>query len=273
VIVLDGNASRASLIPRSHNYPGFPEGVTGGDLLRRLREQAQLYGAELREASVERIVPIGDEAFQVNVAGEAMNARSIVLATGVIDIEPDLPNLQGAIRRGLIRHCPICDGWEVIDRRIGVIGHGEKALNEALFLRRYSPDVTVFTLGQALGLTEREGNMLASANIRIVQTPVREAFIEGNAVVGLQTTDGVEYRFETLYSALGSQPRSDLAAAMGITCAQTGCIHTDRHQRTSLRGVYACGDIVQETLNQIAVATGHAAIAATTIHNELRGAA
>ena len=115
--------------------------------------------------------------------------------------------------------------------------------------------------------------MLADANIRMIDTPVRDAFVERNAVAGLQTIDGAEHRFDTLYSALGSQPRSELAASIGVTCADTGCIRTDRHQRTSLPGVYACGDIVQETLNQIAVATGHAAIAATTIHNELRGAA
>lgn len=271
-IVIDSNASRASLIPRSHNYPAFPDGITGDELLRRLRDQARRYGAELREGTVERLVVGGEEAFFVDCDGETLGARSIVLATGVIDIEPDIPNLEGAIRRGLIRHCPICDGWEVIDRRIGVIGYGARALAEALFLRRYSADVTVFTLGRELGLSDRERAMLADASIRIIEAPVREAFIESNAVVGLQTTDS-EHRFDTLYSALGSQPRSDLAASIGVTCANTGCIHTDRHQRTSVRGVYACGDIVQETLNQIAVATGHAAIAATTIHNELRGAA
>jgi len=197
----------------------------------------------------------------------------VVLATGVVDIEPDLPNLDGAIRRGLVRHCPICDGWEVIDRRVGVIGYGARALSEALFIRRYTPHVTVFTLGQSLGLSERERALLAGATIRVIETQVAEVFVEQNALVGLNTVDGSEYRFDTLYSALGARARSDIAVPLGVACAESGCISTDRHQRTSVPGVYACGDIVQETLNQIAVATGHAAIAATTIHNELRGAA
>ena len=148
-----------------------------------------------------------------------------------------------------------------------------KALAEALFIRRYSADVTVFTLGQPLGLSDHERRLLAQASIRVIETPVSEAFVEGNALVGLKTADASEYRFDTLYSALGARPRGEIAESFGIMCSDTGCIRTDRHQRTSVPGVYACGDIVQETLNQIAVATGHAAIAATTIHNELRGAA
>lgn len=272
-VVLDSRSSRASLIPRSHNYPGFPEGITGDELLTRLADQAQRYGAEIRGTNVQRIARIGDECFEVDDGSSKMGARSIVLATGVVDIEPDLPNLQHAIRRGLIRHCPICDGWEVIDQHVGVIGYGARALNEALFIRRYTPHVTVFTLGKSLELSDRERALLADASIRVIETPVSEAFVERNALVGLKTSDGSEYRFDTLYSALGALPRSQLAVALGATCAETGCITTDRHQRTSVPGVYACGDIVQETLNQIAVATGHAAIAATTIHNELRGAA
>lgn len=272
-IVLDSGSSRAALIPRSHNYPGFPDGVTGEDLLARLRDQAQRYGVEIREATVQRVTPRGEECFEVDDGSGTLLARSIVLATGVVDIEPDLPNLLGAIRRGLIRHCPICDAWEVIDQRVGVIGYGAKALAEALFLRRYTDDVTVFTLGQPLDLSDHERGLLAHANIRVIESPVRQAFVDGNTVVGLETADDSEYRFDTLYSALGARPRSEIASSLGVACGDSGCIRTDRHQRTSMRGVYACGDIVQETLNQIAVATGHAAIAATTIHNELRGAA
>jgi len=222
---------------------------------------------------VQHVARVGDECFEVGDGTNTLVARAVVLATGVVDVEPDLPNLQGAIRRGLIRHCPICDGWEVIDQRVGVIGFGTKALTEALFIRRYTADVTVFTLGLPLGLSEREARLLADAAIRVIETPVRQVFVERNAVVGLETSDASEYRFDTVYSALGAHPRSELAAALGITCSADGCIRTDRHQRTSIAGIYACGDIVQETLNQIAVATGHGAIAATTIHNELRGAA
>src|SRR5512132_2963793 len=101
VLVIDSCSSRASLIPRSHNYPGFPEGITGDELLQRLTEQAQRYGAEIRPLSVEHITRVGDERFEVSGGTTTLVARAVVLATGVVDIEPDLPNLHGAIRRGL----------------------------------------------------------------------------------------------------------------------------------------------------------------------------
>src|SRR5581483_8346963 len=170
--------------------------------------------------------------FEVHDGSSALLARSVVLATGVVDVEPDLPNLQNAIRRGLIRHCPICDGWEVIDQRVGVIGYGATALSEALFIRRYTPDITVFTLGKPLGLSERERALLADAGIRVIETPVIEAFVERNALVGLKTIDQSEYRFDTLYSALGARARSDLAAALGVVCSD----RRDHHPQRAARG-------------------------------------
>jgi thioredoxin reductase (NADPH) len=269
-LVFDSRASRASLIPRSHNCPGFPDGITGHDLLARLRAQAERYGAQVVEGTVEGARCEPDGTFAIRAGTREVRARAVLLATGVVDIEPELPNLKDTIRRGLIRHCPICDGFEVIDQAIGVIGFGTKALREALFLRRYTARLTVFTLGRELDLSDEQRATLDAASIDIVAEPVQEVFVEGDALVGLQTVDGREHRFQTLYSALGALARSTLAAELGAERADGGCIRTDRHQRTTVARVYACGDIVEETLNQIAVAAGHAAIAATAIHNELR---
>ncbi|MEP7206410.1 MAG: NAD(P)/FAD-dependent oxidoreductase [Casimicrobiaceae bacterium] len=270
VVVLDGGAARAALIPLSHNYPGFPEGITGPDLLARLRRQAERYGAMIVQGAVDAARRRDDAGFEVDAGDTRLRAQSLILATGVVDIEPELPNLKDAIRRGLIRHCPICDGFEVIDQRIGVIGAGAKALREAMFLRRYSADLTVFTLGRELDLSAVQRAELDAADIAIVEAPVDEVFLESDALVGLQTADGREHRFQTLYSALGAVPRAAIAELLGATCETDGMVVTDRHQRTSIDGLYACGDIVHGTLNQIAVGTGHAAIAATSIHNALR---
>lgn len=269
VRVLDSNAARAALIPRSHNYPGFPDGIAGPDLLDRLRRQATRYGAVIDVLEVTDVRRL-EEGFEVLAGGERSYTRSLVFATGVVDIEPELPDLKDAIRNGLIRHCPICDGWEVIDQHIGVIGAGAKALREALFLRRYSETLTVFTLGQPIDLTDEQRASVAECNITIVETPVRAVFREADALVGLATADGREHRFETLYSALGALPRTQLAQRLGVECAEDDMVKTDAHQRTSIADVYACGDIVHGVLNQIAVGTGHAAIAATAIHNALR---
>jgi thioredoxin reductase (NADPH) len=268
VVVVDGGAGRASLIPRSHNLPGFPDGIRGTELLERLRAQALRYGAQIVEGRVEAVERIAGGAFAVRSSAAAMNARMLVLATGVVDVEPDLPNLRDAIRRGLVRHCPICDGFEIDGQRVAVIGVGAKGAREALFIRHFSDDVTLFTLGGDAQSGEDRA-ALQEAGIPVVEEPLTEVAIEHDAIVGLQTVDGRAHRFDTLYSALGCIPNATVAAALDVERADDGMIVTDNHQRTSVANVYACGDIVHDSLNQIAVAAGHAAIAATDIHNGL----
>jgi thioredoxin reductase (NADPH) len=269
VQVVDSGSSRASLIPVSHNYPGFPEGIPGRDLLRRLREQAQRYGALLTAGLIERLECVGDGSFRARCGTESIEARTVLLATGVVDIEPDLPNLKDAIRRGLIRHCPICDGYEVIGRQVAVIGRGRKGANEARFIRHYTAALTLFTLGGAEEFDDTDRAMFAERGIAIVNEPLLEVYTEGSALVGLKTRSGRIYRFETLYSALGCTVRSDLARGLGARCDDRGQIVVDDHLRTSIPGLYAAGDAAND-LNQIAVAAGHAAIAATHIHNVLQ---
>jgi thioredoxin reductase (NADPH) len=268
VVVVDAKSSRASLIPCSHNCPGFPEGIAGRELLRRLRDQAYRYGAAIVDGVVETVERRPDGSFVAHSAAQSVQARALVLATGVVDIEPQLPNLRDAIRQGLIRHCPICDGFEVIGQRVAVIGSGTKGVHEARFIRHFTDRLTLFSLGPA-GISGDERRTLADAGIALVESPVTEVHCEDRAIVGLQTSDGRVHRFDTLYSALGSVAHCALAHSLGVACADDGSIRTDRHQRTSIEDVYACGDIVHETLNQIAVGAGHAAIAATVIHNSL----
>jgi thioredoxin reductase (NADPH) len=265
--VVDAGSSRAALIPLSHNYPGFPEGITGHDLLARLRTQAGRYGAAVVPGIVERLERI-PEGFMAATGNRAFRTRNVILATGVMDIEPALPNLKDVIRQGYVRHCPICDGYEVINRKIGVIGWGKGGLKEALFLRTYSADVTLLTLGKEMALNDGDRAALRTAKIRVIEEPVGAVEIEGGKIRALRMASGRTQGFDTLYSALGACVRSDLALALGAGHDGDGHVLADDHQRTSVPGLYAAGDIVSG-LNQISVATGHAAIAATAIHNSL----
>jgi thioredoxin reductase (NADPH) len=269
-VVLDAGASRASLIPTSHNYPGFPEGISGKDLLARLREQALRYGTAIERAAIGDIERT-DGVFVASSGDRQWSGRTVLLATGVVDIEPRLPDVVDAIRRGLIRHCPICDGHEVIDRKVAVIGRGAKGAAEALFIRHYTPHLTLFTLGDGPPYASAERRRLDEAGIVIVEREVAAVRVEDASLVGLQTVDGEHHRFDTLYSALGFTVRSDLARVLGARCEESGCIVVDDHQQTTVAGVYAAGDVTAGPLNQIAVGTGEAAIAATAIHNALAG--
>lgn len=266
-MVIDAGASRAALIPLSHNYPGFPEGIGGNDLLGRLRAQALRYGSRIVSGIVGRLER-SPEGFAASMDERLLHARTVLLATGVMDIEPALPDLKDAIRQGYVRHCPVCDGYEIIDRKVAVIGWGKGGLKEALFLRTYTADLTLLTLGKAMGLESGDREALREAGIGVVEEPVGAVEIEGGRIRALRMASGRTQGFDTLYSALGACVRSDLAKALGADCDEEGHVRTDGHQRTSVPGLYAAGDVVSG-LNQISVATGQAAIAATAIHNEL----
>jgi thioredoxin reductase (NADPH) len=268
VMVIDSGASRASWIPRSRNLPGFPEGVEGPVLLERMRDQARRYGADLRKGRVEAVMRSDDGVFSLDVDGDAITTRTVLLATGVVENEPRLPHVVDAVKRGVIRICPICDGFEAIDKRIGVLGNGDHAAAEALFLRTYTPHLTLLLVGESDELSPETHQKLAEANICITHAPIESVGLEDDHLTALCTNDGRTHRFDAVYSAFGTTAQSALAKALGAQLDATGRLYAGEHQETSVDGLYAAGDLVRG-LNQISVANGEASIAATAIHNRL----
>jgi thioredoxin reductase (NADPH) len=268
--LVDEGDPRAAWIPTSHNIPFFAEGIGGAEILGRARDHAGRYGAKPVHGSVTAIAK-EDGGFTARVEAEdapprRLRARRVLLATGAQDVEPDLPDLPGAIRRGLIRYCPICDGYEARGRRIGVVGHGKRGLGEAIFIARtFSEDVTLMTLGKPLELDEDERRRVAEHRIRVVEEPVAALEVEGDRIAAIRV-GGAHHAFDVLYSALGLTLRSGLATALGAECDGDGALIVDDHNQTTIPGLYAAGAIVRG-LDQVVVAMGHAAVAATAIHN------
>lgn len=267
VIVVDEGYSRAKWIPCSHNHAGFPEGIGGEDLLVRMRTQAEQYGAAIVTGRLDTLESSGD-LFDACGEGLAITARAVVLATGVENRRPaiDADTHRNALDRGLLRYCPVCDGFEAIDQAIGVIGADRHGVAEALFLATYSDDVTLLAQ-ETVDLSVAERADLSRAGIKIKDSPI-EALTFSNMVV-VRLRDESECRFDTIYPALGSDTNNALAKLLGLKLSDDRCIVVDPEQRTSVAGVYAAGDIVM-SLDQISVAMGHAAIAATALHNDLR---
>ena len=269
--IVDSGASRAAWIPSSHNFPVFSDGVSGPDMLHRLREHVGRYDVQVVDGTVTTLRKAGC-GFEADIelavgALRTMNARRVILATGTEDIEPDLPDLPDAMRRGLLRYCPICDGFEARGKKVAVIGFGARGLGEAVFVARtYSHDVTLLTLGQPIELDEEDLEKLREHRIKLVEEPITELEVEGDRITALRTGSGVSHAFETMYSALGLKVRSALALSLGADHDGTGALTVDEHNRTSVPGLYAAGDTVHG-LNQIVVAMGHAAVAATDVHN------
>ena len=197
-----------------------------------------------------------------------MHAARVLLATGGLDVEPELPGVRDAVRRGLVRFCPICDAYEVIGQRVALIGYGRCKVREALLLRAYTDDLTLLTLGRPLHLAPDDEQALHDANVRILDEPVARLEVEGDRLATWHMHGGAKHRFDTLYTALGTRIRSDLARSLGAAVDEDGALLVDAHQQTTVPGLFAAGDVVQG-LSQVSVAAGQAAVAATAINRSL----
>jgi thioredoxin reductase (NADPH) len=173
---------------------------------------------------------------------------------------------EDALSRGLVRYCPICDGYEVTDKKIGVIGSDGHGVAEALFLRSYTADLTLVAPDKALRLKPEDNKQLKDAGIACVDGPAQAVAISDHCIT-VDTAEG-HHTFDSIYPALGSDTHVQLAEMVGADLSPDHCIKVDSHQRTSVPGLYAAGDVVIG-LDQISHAMGQGGVAATTIRNDL----
>ncbi len=267
VLVADTSASRARWIPKSRNLPGFAQGLHGETLLERLRDQVRAYGVEVRPAKVDALTAEPAGGFMARLGGEAVRSSTVILATGVVETVPAIPGAVEAITRSLMRVCPICDGFEAQGKKVAVLGSGDHAAGEALFLRTWAADVSlVLTRDAELSQARREA--LRQLGVKVFHTALESVSLAEDEVTAVCTEGGQPNHFDLIYSAFGVTAQTDLARQLGARLDEDGRLFVGDHQETSVDGLYAAGDVVRG-LNQISVAEGEASIAATAIHNRL----
>ncbi|RVQ65328.1 NAD(P)/FAD-dependent oxidoreductase [Croceicoccus ponticola] len=266
--LFDCGSSRAAMIPCTHNHAGYPDGIAGKELLRLMREQAAKYGALREDKRVETLAR-DDGIFTVGTDTGTYRARTVLVATGVVNRRPATLNPDvhdAALARGLLRYCPVCDGYEVTDRRVAVIGSADHGTSEALFLRAFTRDLTLICPDGDHDLDAECIAKLDDAGIVRVAGPCEGFAIEGEQLA-FDTADG-RMAFDSVYPAMGSDVRSALAAMAGAQTSEKDCIMVDDHLQTSVPGLFAAGDVVIG-LDQISHAMGQAGVAATRIRNLL----
>ena len=264
IVLVDAAQSRARWIPASHNCPGFPFGVAGNELLSRFREHAEKYAVPIVTTTIETLQRQGD-GFLASDGTRQWQARSIILATGVVDRLPDMEGVQEAIATGAVRLCAVCDGYEATDDIIAVLGRGEEAIAHGKFLRTFSCNVSAIA-ADGTGSDPILQQRAAAAGVALCNAPERWELVKGACEAVF--ADGTRKRFDTLYPVLGSHVQSKLLAGMGVQMDDEAALIVDDHMETSVHGIFAIGDVVS-ALNQISVAVGHAAIAATALHGRL----
>jgi len=267
VLIVDGGESRARWIPISHNHAGFPDGIGGLELLARMKAQAMRYGSHHEAANVTSLTKDGD-LFVALAGARTLHVRAVLLATGVVNRRPAMPEGMHAeaLARGLLRYCPICDGFEATDRRVGVIGTGAGGLGEAEFLRSFTADVTLISPYGQHDLNASERRRIHNAGIKLLAGPCLAFDLRARTIAVALPNKNLD--FDAVYPALGSDVRCNLAVGLGSIVSARGCVTVDAKQRTNVSGLYAAGDVV-EGLDQISHAMGQASVAATAIRNDL----
>lgn len=264
-VVVDGGKSRARWIPESHNCPGFPHGIGGTALLGKLREQARGFDVRIEDGRIGKLERYGDAFLATAEDGRRWRARFVLLATGVVDVMPAMDGLAEGIARHAVRLCAVCDGYEASDDAIAVLAPADEAIRHALFLRGFSRNVTAIRSEDGEPSAEC-AELAAQAGVQLLPPALAMRCLPDDGCE-VETEAGVR-RFDTLYPVLGSEAQSQLAVALGAKVDDNGELVVDRRQQTSVDGLYAIGDVVS-ALNQLAVGMGHAAIAATAVHNRL----
>lgn len=264
VRVVDAGMSRAALIPHSHNIPGFAHGLSGPEFIDRMSHQ--LAGLEVSVVKGKaRALKRTEGGFCVDLSDGEIHAATAVLASGMVDIHPPFEDWRAALAAGLLRYCPVCDAFEAIGQRIGVVGELRHAAPKALFLRSYTRDVTLLATREdphdeaRASLAEAKVNILPARDLRLRRS--------GNKVEALFNENEIA-EFDVLYPAMGAEVRSQLALSLGAAHNEEGYLRVDDRQQTSIKGLYGIGDVVSD-LHQISVAVGHAAVAACAINNAL----
>ena len=243
------------------NFPGFQDGVMGPELMGNMREQAEKFGADLRSELVERVDFSGDIK-KVYVDDEEFRARAVILATGAAPRHLGIPGETELTGRG-VSTCATCDGFFFKDQHIAVVGGGDSAMEEATFLTKFGSKVTLihrsenFRASRIMLERARENEKIEFLTNTVVESVVdADGKVGGLNVLNVETGEKSVLDATALFVAIGHDPRSGfLEGQVGVD--EGGYVTVeDPSTRTSVKGVFACGDLVDKTYRQAITAAG-----------------
>jgi thioredoxin reductase (NADPH) len=256
------------------NYPGFPDGIMGPDLMENFEKQAARFGTEIQFEDVTELDLDGEIKTVTIGTGETFKARSIILSTGSAYRELGLPNEKRLSGHG-VSWCATCDGFFFKDQDIAVIGGGDSAMEEALFLTKFAKSVTVVHRRDTLRASKiMADRALAHEKINFVWNSGVEDVLGQDKVTGLKLknlVDGTEAELAVtgVFVAIGNDPRTDLVKGK-LELTAEGTIAVDgRTSKTSVAGVFAAGDVIDPTYRQAITASGSGCVAALDVEHYL----
>jgi thioredoxin reductase (NADPH) len=249
------------------NYPGFPEGVMGPQLMMAMREQAERFGTALVQADVTRL-DLAARPFEVEADGEIHRARAVIVSTGAKARLLGIPGERELMGHG-VSTCATCDGAFFREKEIGIVGGGDSAIEEAIFLTRFGRRVRVFHRRHELRASKiMQDRALRNERIEMVwNTVLIEVIGDDSGRVravrtrNVETGAEAEVQLDGLFVAIGHVPNTEVFRGQ-LECDADGYILTHRGTRTSVEGVFACGDVQDRVYRQAITAAGTGCMAA-----------
>ena len=259
----------------AHGVHGFlgHHGISPAELLARGRDEVTTHGGLIVEACVTGIERVSDDHFRIytdngNQVPRTFEARRVLLATGLRDVTPDCPGFRDFYGVS-VHHCPDCDGYECIDKKIAVLGSGTKTVGFALDLLTWTNKITLIT--ENGGLSKNDRAKLASFDIDVRDQTIKalDGDLKSKQIQRILFSDGNALECEALFFNLGNELASNLHEKVGCKLDEDcGLVWVDQTQQTSVAGVYAAGDITPNSQLAI-VAAAEGAMAAIHIHDSL----
>ena len=267
VVVLDSGHPRNYASTGIHGFLGH-HGIKPSELLAKGRAEAEESGADFCDGKATKIERVGD-VFEVSTDTRGvLRARRIVLAYGVRDTLPDIPEIESYYGR-TVHHCPDCDGYESRDQRIGVVGWGKKVVGLALKLLQWSDDVVIFTHGHDREWDEEEHSKLLAEQIDVKDEQVVALEGEDGRVKSAVLATGERVPVERLYFNIRIERACMFAEDLGCEVdPEKPDVVVDEHRQTTVEGVWAIGDLV-EGAQLVVTAAADGAIAAIAINKSL----
>ena len=248
------------------NYPGFPEGVTGPDMMEMFQKQAERFGTRIYMEDATK-VDLSERPFKVETEERKFLADAVLVSTGASAKWLGIPSEQKLVNRG-VSACATCDGALYRDKNMAVIGGGDTAIEEALFLTRYAPTVTLVHRRDALRASKimqdraRKNEKIDFAWNSVVDEVLGDEFVTGLRIKDVNTQETRDLDVEAVFMAIGHKPNTDLFRGQ-LELDDTGYIKVQAgSSRTNIEGVFACGDAMDPTYRQAVTAAGTGCMAA-----------
>jgi len=263
-IIYEGSVTAGGALMNTtevENFPGFTDGVMGPDLMDSMRKQAKRFGAELITDDIVEMDLVGDIKTLKDGSGNTIQAKAVILAMGSAYKEIGLENEKRLSGRG-VSWCATCDGFFFRDQEIAVVGGGDSAMEEANFLTKFASKVVLIHRRDSLRASKIMAERSQSnPKIEFLWNTEVTDVLGDQKVTGLKlrnTVDGSESEraFTGLFVAIGHDPRSELVRGKVDLDAEGYVTVEGRSTRTSLKGVFACGDLVDHTYRQAITAAG-----------------